>query len=339
MLTYQVRKRVFRLEDPSSVAFPNNVSVSFVFKPLQPFGMYASGGRTTVHSKPANVKFNLNTGKFSIESSNPLEKLDVRIQHENLSANFEGNIFTIITEVETIDKLTELVSGFFYGFPALLNIELADPPYIEEVYGTIGKSKFRWELEKAQFPFELTDQDRQENKIINSWQRIPILNDLKNRRLLGALAYFHTACRLSRSGSSPWEFMSEIIMNLSKVLETLFPSDSESKNIESAREGLRSLGYSNDQIEGSFIPVIALRNYIDVGHPFLSILKRKQLNTIYLFTENIEDIFRELLRKVFNAMNSGTFCIKEYDELTPKKDVQKIIERMNYQLEAMQKKT
>lgn len=102
---------------------------------------------------------------------------------------------------------------------------------------------------------------------------------------------------------------------------------------------IRALGYSNDQIEGSFIPVIALRNYIDVGHLFLSILKRKQLNTIYLFTENIEDIFRQLLRKIFNAMNSGTFYIKEYDELTPKKNVQKIIERMNCQLEAMQKKT
>ena len=339
MLTYQVRKRVFRVEDPSTVAFPNNVSISFVFQPLQPFGMSASGGRTAVHSKPANVKFDLNTGVFSIESANPLEKLEVIIQHENLSANLEGNVFTITTEVETIDKLTELASAFFYGFPALLNIELADPPYIEEVYGIIGESKFRWELEKTQFPFEITDQNRQEKKIVNSWQRMPFLNDLKNRRLLGALAYFHTACRLSRCGCSPWEFMSEIIMNLSKVLETLFPSDSEGKTIDSAREGLRSLGYSNDIIEGSFIPVIALRNYIDVGHPFLSIFKRNQLNTIYLFTENVEDVFRELLRKIFNALSSGTFHIKEYDELAPKKDVLKIIERMNGQLEAMKKKT
>ncbi len=128
-------------------------------------------------------------------------------------------------------------------------------------------------------------------------------------------------------------------MNLSKVLETLFPPDSEGKTIDSAREGLRSLGYSNDIIESSFIPVIALRNYIDVGHPFLSIFKRDHLNTIYLYTENVEDVFRKLLRKIFNSASSGTFHIKEYDELAPKKDVIKIIQRMNEQLKATRGKT
>jgi hypothetical protein len=339
VLTYQVRKRVFRLEDPAAVVFPNNVIISFVFKPLQPFGMCASGGRTTVHSKPATVKYNPNTGMFSIESSNPLEKLEVVIQHENLSVNLKGNIFTIETEVKTIHQLAELVSSFFYAFPALLNIELADPPYIEEVYGKVGKSKFRWELEKAKFPFEITDQYRQEKKIVDSWQRIPILNDPKNRRLIGALAYFHTACRLSRCGCSPWEFMSEIIMNLAKILETLFPSNSVGKTIDSTREGLRHLGYSNEVIESSFIPVMALRNYIDVGHPFLSILKRHQLNTIYLFTENVEDLFRELLQRIFLAIDSGTYKLKEYDELAPKKDVLKIIKRMSDQLEKLIRKT
>ena len=179
MLTYQVRKRVFRVNDPSSLSFPNSVTVSFVFQPLQPFGMSPSGGRTAVHSKPANVKYNANSGTFFVESLSPLEKLNVIIQHENLSGILEGNVFTISTEAESIDELTTLVSGFFYGFPALLNVELADPPYIEQVYGTIGVSEFRWELERAQLPFEITDQDRQEHKFADSWRRIPLLNEQK----------------------------------------------------------------------------------------------------------------------------------------------------------------
>lgn len=329
MLTYQVRKRVFRIDDPSSISFPNSVNATFIFQPLQPFGMSPSGGRTAVHSVSANVKCNLNTGKFYIESSNPLKKLEVMINHKNLTAKLEGNVFTISTYVQSIDELNTLVSGFFYGFPGLLNVELADPPYIEQVYGTIGGIEFRWELEKTQFPFEITDQDRQEKKFANSWLRIPLINENRNRRLMGALAYFHTACRLSRSGCSPWEFMPEIILNLSKVLETLFPPSQDGKTMDSTRKALLSLGYSEQIIEKDFVPVLVLRNNIDVGHAFLSILKREYLNTLYLYTESAEENFRKLLRKIIELLSSGDFKLRDYDDLSPSKDVIKLLKRIN----------
>jgi hypothetical protein len=329
MLTYQVRKRTFTVDDPSSIVFPNKVTATFVFEPLQPFGMTADGGRTAVIGKPANVKFNRNNGTYYIESLNPLEKLEVIAEHNNLTAKLEGNLFTISTQADSMDELSTLVNSFYYGFPLILNLEFADPPYIDQVYGTIGLIKFSWLLEKGNLPFVITDQERQEKKFVKSWLRIPFLNDGQNRRLLGALAYFHTACRLSRCGSSPWEFMSEVILNLSKVLEALFPSGPDGKTMDSSRDGLRSLGYSNDIIERKFIPAIALRNAIDVSHPFLSILKRHQLNMIHNYTENAEDNFRDLLNKIFQSLETGDYEVEEYDNILPDKDVIKLIDRLN----------
>ena len=328
MLTYQVRKRAFEVKHPASLTFPDKATASFVFQPLQPFGMDAGGGRTTVHGVAASVHYDMNTGIHSVESAEPLEKLDVRIEVQEVVARLDGNVFTISADVDSIGELTDLVGGFFYGFPALLNVEFADPPYIERVFGTVGTTKFRWVLQKSALPFVLTDQDMQEQKFVDAWKRIRLINQGKHRRLLGALAYFHTACRLSRAGCSPWEFMSEVVLNLAKVLETLFPSKGDSASIECAREGLSSLGYSKEEIERNYIPAIALRNTVDVGHVFLSILNEKQLDTIYGFTESSENNFRDLLDRVMDSLTEGTFCLKEHDDMSPSSDVIRILQRM-----------
>ena len=65
---------------------------------------------------------------------------------------------------------------------------------------------------------------------------------------------------------SPWEFMSEVLLNFAKVLEVLFPA-SESQTIDAARAGLRELGFAEDEVEKWFVPALALRNHLDVARP------------------------------------------------------------------------
>jgi hypothetical protein len=327
VLTYQVRKRVFRVEDPASLSFPCDAVISFKMQPLQPFGMAAGGGRTTVQNKPATLNFDLNSGMYGITSSDPLKPLEVMIDTPDLQVRLEGNVLTISTHAPTMDYIAELASSFYYAFPSILNIEFADPPFVERVYGTLGGTAFRWELEHAQFPFEITDQDMQEHKFLDSWQRIPLVADPCNRRILGALAYLHTACRLSTCGCAPWEFMPEIILNLAKTLEVLFPGP-EGKTIDYARKGLRSIGYTTATIERDFVPILALRNAVDVGHPFLAVLKREQLETIYGYTETAEQHFKDLLRKVIGDLGGGKLTLQQPGDLLPDQDVINVIERI-----------
>ena len=77
---------------------------------------------------------------------------------------------------------------------------------------------------------------------------------------------------------------------------------------------------------------MALRNAVDVGHSFLSILKREQLNTLYLYTESAEENFRGLLQKVIESLNHGSFKLGEYEELSPSKDVLSLLKRMDRQI-------
>ena len=54
--------------------------------------------------------------------------------------------------------------------------------------------------------------------------------------------------------------MPEMILNLSKVLEVLFPPDGAGRTLDAARRGLTALGFSRTEIEGDYIPAMALRN-------------------------------------------------------------------------------
>ena len=207
MLTYQLRQRVFRLEDGDELRFPNSVELVIVFGPPQPFGMEAGGGRTAVRDVEGALQFNANTGQHFIVSSQPLEPLDVTIEEPDHRWELRGNELRVLIERCASNRdLTGLISSLYYGLPILLNVEFADPPVIERIEGKVGATRFRWELTDWQMSFQTTTQEEQERKFVDSWERFELLSNPQNRRLIGALHYFHMACRLARAGHSPWEW-------------------------------------------------------------------------------------------------------------------------------------
>lgn len=331
MLTYQIRKRIYRISEGDALQFPNSTEVIFQLAPLQPFGMEPGNGRTCIRAVGAQALFNANTGQHTIQSEKPLHPLEVIIDETPIrEVELKGSLLTIRMRVQSLEELDELVQSIFYGFPMLLNIEFADPPTVTQVYGKIGDVLFKWELTDWQMEFETTTQDEQEAKAANSWLRFNVISEPSRRRLIAALHYFHIACRLTRVGNSPWEFMGEAILNFSKVLEVLFPSEGEGKTIEAAREGLKELGYSMDEIERDFVPAIALRNGIDVGHVHLSLLKQTHLQILHKYTDAAEHTFRLLMRRILDRVADDSYVITPYSASKAGPEVTRIITRMEH---------
>lgn len=329
MFTYQVRKRAIKFLEKKSISFPAKVSLTFHFLPLQPFGCKKGGGMTAVQNVGASVFFNANNGHHEVESVSPLEPLEVRIEEPDQVIELKGNVFTVTKEVSTPNDLEEMINSIFFCFPILLNVDLADPPIVERVDGIISDVPFRWELNGWRIATQITTQTKQEDRIVSAWDRFNIITVPGNRRLVAAIHYFHVFCRLARAGNTPWEFMSEAIVNLSKILESLFPpADKDQGSIDSARFGLKKLDYDENRIESNFVPAIALRNNIDSGHVDLSIFTLEQLTILQSYTEAAEDIFRELLSKVFEEIENGTYEVEQYEESGHRKEAAKIIERL-----------
>ena len=154
-------------------------------------------------------------------------------------------------------------------------------------------------------PILISNQEKQEQRVIEAWDLMAFFSSFGNMRMVGAVKYFHAACRLSRVGHTPWEFMGEILLNFCKVLEVLFPPTGDGMSRDAARAGLSKLGYSPEEIERYFIPVMLLRSKIDVGHVFLGLFTRLELTALHSYTELVERQWLNMLERVVNLAMCG----------------------------------
>lgn len=330
MFTYQFRRRVLRINEEQKLEFPSNVEVSIYFLPLQSFGMAPGGGLTAVRSKPAHLIFNASTGQHFVESESPLSPLSVQIEQANRLTTLEGNKVTIKEHCKTLKDLMEILESLYFGLPLLLAVEFADPPVVDRVDGKIGLIPFRWELADWQIEIETTTQDQQENRFVTAWNRFNVISASHRRRLIGSLHYFHTACRLNRESKTPGEFLAEVLLNFNKILEVLYgPSRDE------VRSELSKLGFSEKEIERDFIPVMLLRNSIDVGHPNLALFKVHQLETLHRYAQRSERTFRFFLQKLLKAIETNNYDIPSYDVQPIDSETRQTIEKLHEHLESL----
>ena len=273
--------------------------------------------------------FNQNNGHHTAESDEPLRPLDAVVEESDRRVEFKGNEFRISGKAETLKELDDTISSIYFTLPILLNVEMADPPVVERVEGKVGGVPFRWELNNWRGVLLTTTQEEQEKKACDAWCRFWIMATPGNRRLVAALHYFHVSCRLCRAGQTPWEFMAEAIMNLSKILEVLFPPIGDGKTMDAARAGLQALGYSDEEINRDYIPAMRSRSHIDSAHVHLALLTRAQLQVLHAYTEAAEIAFRKLLTKIITKSEAQEYEVAQYSGTEPDATTLRIVERLS----------
>lgn len=272
------------------------------------------------------MHFDANTGHHHVLSKERLKRIAVAIDDgRTRRVRWSGNELVVSDEFAELKSLTAFVESLYYGYPPLVSIQLFDPVVIERVAGQIGGVPFRWELVDWKMPIETTTQKEQEQKILQSWFRLESLSGSKGRRLLAALHYFHVASRLARVGNTPWEFMPEIILNYSKVLEVLFPAGKR----DDVRIALKNLEYTDEAIEKYFIPAMALRNEVDVGHVKLTLFKLDDLRVLWRYTEEAESMFRDLLRRLSFRAQAGFPDTLPHEVGKPDSKVSTVLRRLH----------
>jgi len=323
MLTYQLQDRALRIESEGSLEFPNSVIIEIKLGPPQAFGTSDEPGRLAIRGHTARLLWNANTGRTQIQSKPPLEPLDVEIRTPEQRLSLSGDLLTYKAYCQDLSELHGTLQAFLYIFPSLLNTGFADPPYVQCVQGHVGDTRFRWEHREARGQFTPKTQDEIERHVVDSFKRLDLMEGVTNRRLAAGLHYFHMTSRLNVAGISQWEFMAESILNLSKALEILFGTSRDS-----VREQLLALGYTDEEIEGDFIPLMILRNHFDVGHPRLAIFKQDQLQVLYRYLTQSEDRFRDLFNRIFHRIAEGTYELNQIEDLRLDSQEQRAFDRL-----------
>ena len=331
MLTYQVRPRVFHFTgEGAPPSFPADCVVRFHFLPLQPFGAEAGGGRTAVRGVAAEALFNAHSGEHTVTSTQPLKPIEAALQYQDLRATWNGPVLTIANRFTSADEFSGFVDLVYFVLPPLLAVSFADPPYISQVEGEIACRPFKWELAWWKAGFGTTTQEEQERLAAQAWQMMALVAIPVRRRMVAALHYFHVACRLAREGATAGEFVAEVILNLAKTLEVLFPPGSR----DAARAGLTDLGFAQGEIEARFLPAMALRSKIDIAHVGLGIFTIDQLKVIHAYTDLAEKAFRGLLQRILDRMGRAEWEVAGYELGAPDPDATTVIERLRAALPA-----
>ena len=311
MLTYLLHERVFRADEGKEFEFPAVLTVTAKLAPANVFGAGHDYGRLVVHNTKTRVHWNANTGRIQSKSDKPLPPLDVTIESPTSSLSLKGNVLIYQCPCEDIDFLLGCLNGLQFVFPAFLNLKFPDPPVVEQIKGKLGSVEFRWEHREAIHSFVPLTTEILEEHVAAFTEALPLFVGTRNRRLVAAIHYFYISSRLLVSGHSQWEFMAECILNLCKALEILF-----GKNKEAIRLGLEALEYKSEEIEGDFIPLVILRDVIDVAHPRVAIFPQESLMVLYRYLANSEQRFRQLLQRAIDAVKKGQLVLPQDDDLT-----------------------
>jgi hypothetical protein len=328
MFTYRVRPRILKFDPGTKITVPEVAEVIFHFAPRQAFGSEAGGGRTAVQAVAATMTFDVQSGQYTVESEQPLVPLKLLVDDAAVRLTVSGNKVTVTKIVTSKDDLLSLVETIYYVLPLLLAPDFADPPIIEKVEGTVGASRFGWNLQKWKAQLWTTTQEKQAEYVRNAWHRLPRMTN--NRRLVAALYYYHVAARLERVSACPGEFLAESLLNYCKVLEVLF-----SASTPVVREQLRALGFSDDEVERDFIPVMVLRSKIDVAHVSLALFTDSQLTTLHRYADRTEKSFKTLLSRLLARFDDGTLVLPDYQLHGADAEATEIIRRMEQALAAL----
>lgn len=333
MLTYQLHTRIFRIENGEPFQFPNKALLQIKFAPGSAFGTDDKPSRTLVRAHEATVYIDANTGRWLGQSRPPLERLEVLVESPTSRLSLNGNELEYEFQCSSIEELEGTLSAFRWVLPPLLNLEFSDPPVVEYARGQVGQTVFRWEhkSEEWRVHMRMVSRDKLEQHFASAFDCLELFNSTQNHRLAAALSYFHVAVRLSVSGDSPWEFMSESILNYAKCLDILFVTSENSR--DDVRRALASLGYSEQEIEGDFVPILILRSWVDVAHPGVAIYKSRDLRVLYRYLALAEDRFRELLHRVLDKVRNGSFALAQSTNLELDSEEQKDMERLVTQME------
>lgn len=334
MLTYQLQTRVIMIEDGGELSFPKRVALELRLAPATAFGAEDKPSGTLVKGREATIRIDANTGRWLCQSKPALDLLDVTLKSPSSKLNLAGNILKYEFDCSDAKELEGTLSAFKWLLPPLLNLQFSEPPHVLYVRGTIGDTKFRWEHKADEWQVHIRSitPEKLEEHVAFSFEHLSLFNGFQNRRLAAALSYFYVAVRLNVCGESPWEFMSETILNYAKCMESLFVTSEDSR--ADVRRELENLGYTNDEIEGDFIPILILRSYVDIAHAKAAIYKTRELKVLYRYMALAEERFREMLCRILSRVIDGTYKVPQRQDLSLDKKEQKILDRLITQMES-----
>jgi len=330
MLTYDLNRFSVSFEDKGKIKFPSLIKLRVELGPKTLFGIEDGFTRACFTGGKVSeilIDFERGTqgcrnvlkpedfqGKFTCPEATSKDEKEV---FKEYSLEIAGNVLSLVLNCENNRDFGGLVYFARYLAPASLSLELWESVFVKRISGTCEGRPFKLRLATYGNLMSIIRPGDVAKHINRAFENLNALRSIQNSRLKAALHYYHTAHRLTAVGETVWEFVPEIILNYTKILEVFFGN-----NRENVRQQLQVLGYDTNKIETSFIPILLLRSHFDIAHAKLSSPQKIDVPDIAKFILNIETIMGDLIKKVIQKSESGEFELLPSDRCSEYSDAE-----------------
>ena len=118
------------------------------------------------------------------------------------------------------------------------------------------------------------------------------------------------------------EFAAEVLLNLSKAIEIIFSNDRER-----LRAQAKQWGFPQEDVENRIVPLLLIRNEMDVAHVATGLLRKKERDTLLNFVNAAIHAVRDVLEKLMADVDSGAVVLKPVRERV-KEDKRRLLEHI-----------
>ncbi len=301
--------------------YPRQVIVTVTLGPEDAFGLNCKPRTTVRRAEHIDAQFDPGEGSAFLRGD-LIDAVDTAIGVGRLDAHFKGNVLTIRYEVDSLDDAENFARAVSHVLPPTLSLHLGTFVWVKDFWLDLGTAKYRFVALEMRPLAVLATRKEQEQRLASALTHFGKVVEDPTGRLVSALCYYRHALRLEALMPCNEEFAAEVLLNLSKAIEIIF-----SNNRDRLRAQAEQWGFSQQDVERRIVPLLLIRNEMDVAHVATGLLRRKERDTFLDFVGTAVHAVRDVLEKVLGDVESGAVVLKPCGERV-KKDKTELLEHI-----------
>ena len=303
MSNYWNLQRQIVIEGGSSgIAWPATAELRLELQPCDLFGVPSTSfPRTTIKGKTEFVVNGL-TGKLSVSASQPVDQAIFHGTYPNGVIRIEGNIVHLTAQLADWSWLENTLNWLSTALTQFLSVQVGVFVDVALVEGTISGRSLRalYPAESYSLIVACVDEQTRDAAIRTSLLG-PAQNQSSYPRFVASASYFRHALRLlspREVNYAPYVVYAEVLLNLAKCVEILVSG----KDREDQKKKFREFGFTKEQIETVIMPIICIRNDLDVAHPTSGYRTKEEIAVLRKFVDrtvkNVSHLLRLISRQI-----------------------------------------
>jgi|GEM_PF-3193762 len=303
MSHFLLQHRYLRPSYKGQPAFPASLTAKIQFGPSDAFGVPTTHSRTTgKRAAPATLRWNANEG-ISEWEGDIIDIVQAELKIGAVGAKWSGDILQLDLAVDSFNAAEQIIGSLSHLLPAFLSLRLRVFVWIREFTVVIGSIDYRFETAMHRYGITLATTELNSERATQSVQDWAVQRR-EGLRVVMALYYYRHAQRLAALEPDRQSMAAEVVLNLAKAIEIIFSSDRTQLRRKAAAWGLDS-----NFIERWIVPILLIRNELDVAHVASAPLEGLQHQAILNFLDRAFVHVHTLLEQVLKLYQDGSLIL------------------------------